>query len=153
LTCSYCYQNSKQPGRAMDLSTVEKAVDLLLASPEPERKLGLYGGEPLLRFDLIRHAVERAEHGSHRGRRVRFGIVTNGTLLDEERAEFLARHDVETRISFDGVPAAQDERGRGTFVVLDRLLDRLRADHPIWFEERVEISTTVTPRTFRHLAA
>jgi sulfatase maturation enzyme AslB (radical SAM superfamily) len=152
LTCSYCYQNAKQPGRNMDQATVENAVDLLLASPQDEVRLGLYGGEPLIRFDLVCHAIEYAERRKPRGKRVRYGIITNGTLLDDEKAEYLAQHDVETRISFDGVPAAQLERGARTFPVLDRLLDRLRADHPIWFEEKVEVSTTVTPGTFRHLA-
>jgi sulfatase maturation enzyme AslB (radical SAM superfamily) len=152
LTCSYCYQNAKQHGRNMDAATVEKGVDLLLSSPRPELKLGLYGGEPLIRFDMVRHAIEYAERRRPGGKPVRYAIITNGTLLDDDKAEFLARHDVETRISFDGVPAAQDERGAGTFRVLDGLLDRLRARHRLWFEESVQISTTVTPRTFSHLA-
>ena len=152
LTCSYCYQNAKQPGRNMDQSTVEKGVDLLLASTQRDLRLGLYGGEALIRFDMVRHAIEYAERRLPAGKTIRYGIVTNGTLLDDEKADFLARHDVETRISFDGVPAAQLERGRGTFPVLDRLLDRLRERHTLWFEDSIQISTTVTPRTVPHLA-
>jgi sulfatase maturation enzyme AslB (radical SAM superfamily) len=36
--------------------------------------------------------------------------------------------------------------------VLDRLFRRLRGAHPIWFEDSVQTSTTVTPRTFQYLA-
>ena len=56
------------------------------------------------------------------------------------------------QLSFDGVPAAQDLRGPGTFAVLDRLLDRLREDHPDFFSEKLSVALTLVPSTIPFLA-
>lgn len=151
LRCSYCYQNAKQPAARMEWPTLRRALDLLLASDRDEVRLGFYGGEPLLRFEMIRRAVEYVERRRRGGMSVRYGMITNGTLLREPQATFLAEHGVETRVSFDGVPAAQAERGP-TFSILDRLLDRLRRRHPRFFEERLSVCVTVLPWALRHLA-
>jgi sulfatase maturation enzyme AslB (radical SAM superfamily) len=128
----------------MDGETLRAAVDLLLASGERDRLLWFSGGEPLLEFSSLRWAVGYAETASPAARRPRFGLSTNGLLLDDEKARFLATHRVETQISFDGLPAAQDQRGPGSFGRLDSLLLRLRRLHPRWFAERVEVAITVT---------
>ena len=49
-------------------------------------------------------------------------LTTNGTLLGDDLLAFLADHDVRLDISFDGVLAAQEVRGAGSFPTLDRLL-------------------------------
>jgi sulfatase maturation enzyme AslB (radical SAM superfamily) len=151
LRCSYCYQNDKKP-QSMDWETLRASVDLLLASRQSEVRLLFIGGEPLLEFPLIRKAVQYV--GAMRPRRlaVRYSLVTNGTLLREEQATFLAEHDFEVQLSFDGLPAAQDLRGPGTFVVLDRLLDRLREDHPDFCSESLSVALTLVPSTIPHLA-
>jgi hypothetical protein len=82
---------------------------------------------------------------------VTFSIVTNGTLLGEEEAQLLAAHDFDTYLSFDGVAAAQDLRGPGTFPVLDALLDRLARDRPHFVRERLTVGLTLTPANVCHL--
>jgi radical SAM protein with 4Fe4S-binding SPASM domain len=96
--------------------------------------------------------VDHVEAVVRPGARVRYEIVTNGTLLDDERAAFLAAHHFSTQLGFDGVPAAQDLRGPGTFSTIDARLDRLRARHPAWFRDEVSVSITLVPRTIPHLA-
>src|SRR5262249_36263700 len=102
--------------------------------------------------DLFREAVEYSERVRPAGKRVRLFTSTNGTLLDAERARFLAAHGVRTQISCDGVPAAQDFRGRGTFQGLGPTLRRLRAREPRFFRDRVSVAMTVHPATVSHLA-
>jgi sulfatase maturation enzyme AslB (radical SAM superfamily) len=151
LRCAYCYQDAKG-NQAMDWRTLRRAVDLLLASGRRETTLTFYGGEPLLRFDLVRRAVAYARRKSGGASRPRFAMITNGTLLTDEVADFLALHRVRTRISFDGVRIVQDLRGRGTFPVLDDLLGRLRRRHPGFFRDQVEIASVFSSRTIPHLA-
>lgn len=151
LRCGYCYQNDKKP-RRMEWETLRKAADLLLASRHRRLTLLFVGGEPLLEFPLIQQAVEYVERHCPPGKKVQFDILTNGTLLRSEQADYLARHRFIAQLSFDGVPAAQDIRGRGTFVVLDRLLDRLRSDHPRFFA-RLSVSLTLLPATVQYLPA
>jgi sulfatase maturation enzyme AslB (radical SAM superfamily) len=75
---------------------------------------------------------------------VRFHLTTNGTLLDADRVAFLAAHRVRMRLSFDGVPAAQDLRAAGTFARLDGLLDRLRRERLSFFLDQLEVAITLT---------
>jgi len=151
LRCAYCYQNAKAK-QAMDWRTLRRAVDLLLSSKQREARLTFYGGEPLLRFDLVRRAVEYARKRTGGIPWPRFAMITNGTLLTSAVGAFLALHRVRTRISFDGVREVQDLRGRGTFRALDGLLGRLRRDHPAFFRDQVEIASVFSSRTIAHIA-
>jgi MoaA/NifB/PqqE/SkfB family radical SAM enzyme len=128
----------------MDRGTLRAAVDLLLVSRERERRLWFTGGEPLLEFASLQWAVAYAEAACGARRPVRFGLSTNGLLLDAERADFLAAHRVATQLSFDGLPAAQDQRRPGSFQVLDATLRWLRRRHPRWFARDLDVAITVT---------
>jgi uncharacterized protein len=151
LRCSYCYQNDKKP-RSMDWETLRASADLLLRSRQPVVDMLFIGGEPLLEFALIRRAVDYVEKKRPRRLTVRYHTVTNGTLLGEEQASFLAERQFEVQLSFDGLPSAQDLRGRGTFAILDRLLDRLREDEPDFFAKRLTVALTLLPETIPCLA-
>jgi sulfatase maturation enzyme AslB (radical SAM superfamily) len=151
LRCAYCYQD-RRPARGIDWTTLQRAAQLLLDSQRADVTLRFYGGEPLLVFDLARRAVEFAEQHRPASKRLRLALSTNGLLLDDARAAFLAQHQVETQLSFDGVPASQDRRGRGTFRVLEARLERLRERHPAFFEADVQVAVTLTGANLPHLA-
>jgi sulfatase maturation enzyme AslB (radical SAM superfamily) len=131
----------------MRWETLRAALDLGLASRRPRIGFTFYGGEPLLEFPLIRRAARYVKAHLPAGRDVEFSVITNGTLLTEDVARYLARHRFRLRLSFDGVPAAQDLRGTGTFERLDRLLDSLRSRHPRWFREFATVTTVLLPET------
>ncbi len=152
LRCGYCYQNDKKP-RSMDWDTLRASADLLLGSRQPEVRMLFIGGEPLLEFPLIRRAVEYIEAARPPDLTVHYNIVTNGTLLRDEQAAFLVEHAFDVQLSFDGVPSAQDVRGKGTFAVLDRLLDRLREEHPQFCSKKLTVALTLLPSTIPYLAA
>ncbi len=151
LRCTYCYQNTKQ-GRRMEWDTLRAALDVVLQSDPPEVAVLFYGGEPLLELPLILRAVDYVDEARPAGKRVHYVMSTNGMLLDEETAAFLAERRFETQLSFDGVPAAQAARGLGTHGKLDALLDRLRVDHPLFFREDFRTTITVHSGTLHHLA-
>jgi sulfatase maturation enzyme AslB (radical SAM superfamily) len=151
LRCAYCYQNAKKPSR-MTWETLRSCIDFLLASEREEVTLTFYGGEPLLEFPMIRHAVAYAEASKPRRLSLRYAIITNGTLLGDAATEFLAAHRFDTRLSFDGVPLAQRLRGRGTFRLLDGLLGRVRRDHPSFFRDNFAVNVVVYSANLEHLA-
>ncbi len=154
LRCSYCYQNAKQ-GRRMSWDTLRAALDIVLRSDAPEITILFYGGEPLLELPLIRRAVDHVDDvlgPSPAGKRVRYVMSTNGMLLDEDTASFLAGRRFETQLSFDGVPAAQAARGAGTHGKLDALLDRLRADHPVFYRNDFRTAITLHSGNIHNLA-
>jgi radical SAM protein with 4Fe4S-binding SPASM domain len=83
-------------------------------------RLGLTGGEPLMRRDLFDILDLAAGHGLHPC------LTTNGLLITEEIArQFGRRQLVWLNVSLDGATAATNDRirGVGTF---ERVLDRLR---------------------------
>jgi uncharacterized protein len=151
LDCAYCYQNRHAP-RSMNWPTLRAAADLLLRSSAPEAVLTFYGGEPLLRFPAIRRCVDYVNERLPAGKSVRFTVITNGLLLGDTIVSFLEANRVRTRLSFDGLPAAQRLRGASTFARLDGLLDHLREKHPGFFRERLCVGITLTAATIPTLA-
>lgn len=151
LRCSYCYQNRRPPGR-IAWPTLRGALDLLLESRHPAPRLSLLGGEPLLARDELRQALEYLE--DHRdGRRVDVRTSTNGTLFDDDAISLLARHDVDTQVSCDGLPAAQERRAPGTSATVEAAVRRLADRQPDFFRRRVTVSITLGSHNLRDLAA
>lgn len=151
LTCGYCFQNRKQH-RAMGWDTLRSSIDLLLDSEEPELELIFFGGEPLLEFEQIRRATAYALGERQPGQDLSFAVITNGTLLRPATLDFLAAHNFKVQLSFDGVAAAQDVRGRGTFDTLDRALVLLGERYPEYYRQRFKVNLTLLPSTVPHLA-
>jgi uncharacterized protein len=115
LRCGYCYYAAREhaydPRTAMSPAVAEQSVELLLAQAEPgvPVHLHLFGGEPLLNFDLLQHVVTYAERRARDvGREVTFEVTTNGTRFSPRVVEFLNAHSVHVGVSFDGPPEVQD---------------------------------------------
>jgi MoaA/NifB/PqqE/SkfB family radical SAM enzyme len=136
----------------MEWETLRHSLDLALRHGQRKVTVVITGGEPLLEFDLIRKAVAYANRASPGRKRVSFKLVTNGTLLTEDKVTFAAKHSISTQLSFDGVRPVQDLRGRGTFASLDKLLGRLQEQHPDFYKKHLTIGATVVPLTVRHMA-
>jgi len=146
LACAYCYQNAKAPGR-IGWTDLRDALQLALNSTSPTVRISFTGGEPLLAFDVIRRAVNYVEERRPKHMALRFHLCTNGMSLGTRETLFLDQHGFSIQLSFDGVEGAQDVRGKGTFERLDRLLVRLRLDHPSLFFERFHVATMILPGT------
>ena len=151
LRCSYCYQNDKK-ARRMNWDTLRASADLVLSSQRDEVSLLFIGGEPLMEFPLIERAVAYIEERRAPQQKIRYQVITNGTLLTDEHVDFFSEHEFEVQLSFDGVEPAQNFRGRGTFARLDALLDRLRAEKPLFYAENLSVSLTLVISTVSYLA-
>lgn len=105
LSCSYCYADGGgygRPIRTMTSDTMEMALRKLL--PRNGRlTVSFFGGEPMMNFALIRHAVTLgAQLGKELNAEIRFALTTNGTLLDAEQVDFLRGHFSHVAVSLDG---------------------------------------------------
>jgi len=131
--CDYCFQGQDKPNEGMR----EDVQDALLAlvqrvSPAIKRlHIAWYGGEPLLRRDLIASLSDRLiELCRQRGLAYDAMIVTNGYFLDVEVARKLVDRRVRAaQITLDGLPSYHDARRhlhskKGTFA---RIVDNLKA--------------------------
>jgi sulfatase maturation enzyme AslB (radical SAM superfamily) len=151
LRCGYCFENDKKNG-SMSWETARASLDTALASSQEEIGILFFGGEPALEFPTIRRSVEYVNARKRRSQRVRFRVITNGTLLGPEELFFLDEKRVHVQLSFDGVPEAQQLRGRGSFQVLEALLDTIRHEHPAMYSKRFSVSMTLLGRTIPFLA-
>jgi sulfatase maturation enzyme AslB (radical SAM superfamily) len=150
LKCTYCLQD-RHPARRMSEQTADEVLDRLLRSRQRKLAIGFYGGEPLLAFDLVRRTVEQAERRRPRGSRLLLSLSTIGAPRRRE-GRLLVEHGVETQVSFDGSPAAQELRAPGTFGLLSDRLEELRRLCPAFYESLLEVAITVTPDNLHTLA-
>lgn len=108
LNCTYCFEKFKTKGREM---TVNMAKSILSKEFEMMRdqkshgklKVEFFGGEPLLKFDVIRQVTEWIE-ANDPGVDYLLSVTSNGTLLDEEKKKWFTKHKDKIRIvmSIDG---------------------------------------------------
>ena len=60
-----------------------------------------FGGEPTLLWDELIEPLVAYSKDKYPGR-VKFGITTNGTLLNEKRIDFLKENNIPPLLSIDG---------------------------------------------------
>lgn len=150
LRCTYCYTGEKFT-RAMGSDTMRRAVDLALEQPMTHLDVSFFGGEPLLRRDLVLETISYAEQAVRalNGRKptLRFLMNTNATLLDDETADIMAPPRSWTVfVSLDGAREVHDRHrihasGKGSFDDVVAGLERLRA-RKIPFQLVGVVSTT-----------
>ncbi len=104
--CVYCHASRigmATPGHDMSLETADQAVAVALQSPSPTLTFEFQGGEPLANWPVVRRVVERAlELGRGLGKDIRFSLVSNLSLMDDEKMAFLVDHGVQVCTSLDG---------------------------------------------------
>lgn len=126
LDCSYCYYLSKEMLYAgsrfrMADELLETYIrDLIEADRSPEVMISWQGGEPMLMgLEFFERSVRYAQKYRQPGTRISYTIQTNGTLLDDEWARFLKKHNFLVGISIDGPKRLHDayrlgRNGQGT---------------------------------------
>ena len=115
LACEYCFYREKSSlfpaGAATRMSpeVLESFVRQYIESqPRGEVTFAWQGGEPtLLGLDFFRRVVELQARYAE-GRRVKNALQTNGVLIDERWAAFLAEHAFLVGVSIDGPPQLND---------------------------------------------
>ncbi len=119
--CTYCYQ--KKRNSFMEIPTIDKAIAFFSPHFAPDCIINFYGGEPLLSWDKIIYAVNRLQqHALKHGKKVRYSISTNGSLLDKDMLQFLNRHHFSVLLSFDGL-AQYITKKEGSF---DKIVSSLK---------------------------
>ncbi|MCF7862097.1 radical SAM protein [Candidatus Woesearchaeota archaeon] len=127
LDCSYCYVFKSN--KSSCLNTIEKTLCFLGSNFD---QIILSGGEPILKWDLIKRIVEWNKKRSF------VGIPTNGLLLDEDKLNYAERNGINFAISIDG-PNSTD-RGTGVFEILKRKISLF-----LKFKGIVRIRMTISP--------
>lgn len=111
LACRYCYnqfgenRDAFAAASSLNKGQIKRAMELLadLSGEFDALELLFIGGEPLLRFDLIREAAElRMTMPDLAEKHVRLFLITNATLLNDEIYQFCSENNIHIKISLDG---------------------------------------------------
>lgn len=114
MACKYCFAGvNKGKVQNITLDTIKNAVFELLGKyiDIPSYTIFFFGGEPLLRKDLMMESVTFIkkiilEHS----KKVNFSVSTNGTLIEPSIIDFFKREYVQVTISIDGSKLQNKER-------------------------------------------
>lgn len=116
LKCVYCYSAQGRSQKEIDWISIKAMLDYLFDSNKKQTRPYVIhfsgGGEPLMSFQLIKQTVEYIESHAN-NHKYSLGIVSNGSLLTTEIAQYLKNHNIEVAISFEILEELQNkERGQ-----------------------------------------
>jgi uncharacterized protein len=148
LKCKYCYEkslnefdNKLEKKFEFDFSEPsESSVDLKelrnFLSKDPEPVLVFYGGEPLMKIDLIKEIIDELSDLN-----IKFRMQTNGMLLDHLPTKYLNKIG-KMLVSIDGGCKVNDKyRGKGVYErVIKNLIDARNRGYKGEFVARMTIS-------------
>lgn len=129
LACLHCFISCGPKNDSHAFMTIEQVREALATAKKQGVKEYYYtGGEPFMHPEIMRMIEETLAQGP-------LTILTNGILIDEEMAAWLAqtfrtsRYNFDLRVSLDGTTRKENDaiRGRGTFEKILSAVDRLVA--------------------------
>lgn len=147
LKCRYCVYNgsyslyqSHRKG-SLTFETARQSLDYIYSligkRGKKEFAVSFYGGEPLLRFELIKKIIEYTK-SLFRNWKLLFTVTTNGTLINREIIDFFAANECIMTVSLDGSRLNHDAKrvfknGRGSHEIIMKNLKLIREVEPEYF--------------------
>ncbi|MBR5230975.1 MAG: anaerobic sulfatase maturase [Clostridia bacterium] len=138
MRCSYCFYADETARRAvkdygmMAEDTLEILIEKALEKAEYKCTFGFQGGEPTLRgLDFYRRAAELEKKYNRMNLLIENALQTNGLLIDDEWARFLAENKFLVGLSVDGCASVHnknrvDAKGEGTLRRVLEAAERLK---------------------------
>jgi His-Xaa-Ser system radical SAM maturase HxsB len=104
--CVYCHSAAtidQDPKFQMTEETARKTVDVIFQSKSDALTLEFQGGEPLENWPIVQFVTKYArEKEKETGKKLYIQLITNLTLMSEEKYAFLSEHEVMVSTSLDG---------------------------------------------------
>jgi His-Xaa-Ser system radical SAM maturase HxsB len=104
--CIYCQaapieKFPKNPD--MDLDTAKATVDFIFSIKNPAMSIEFQGGEPLANWPIVKFIIKYARKKNEIAKKkLRIALVSNLSLLNEEKLSFLLKNSVAICTSLDG---------------------------------------------------
>jgi len=103
--CQYCHAAvAPMSAKNMDMTkkTAKKVVDTIFYTSNSSLTIEFQGWEALVNWDVVKYIVEYAEmKASHLHKTLQFALVTNLTLMDEEKLAYIIEHNIWMSTSLD----------------------------------------------------
>ncbi|MEA3430462.1 MAG: His-Xaa-Ser system radical SAM maturase HxsB [Nanoarchaeota archaeon] len=113
MKCIYCHASSRPVDDLscnMDEEIAKKTVDFIFQSPAKGLCIEFQGGEPLLNWPILKFVVSYAkELNKSHNKNLLFTVVTNLSLMDEDKMNFFIDEGVDICTSLDGHKELHDK--------------------------------------------
>lgn len=115
LRCKYCFADEGEYKGRREIMSAEvgkKAIDFVIKHSGPRKNIevDLFGGEPLMAFDVVKEIVEYAKvREKEENKNIRFTMTTNATLLTDEIMDYLDKNMGNIVLSIDGRKEINDK--------------------------------------------
>jgi His-Xaa-Ser system radical SAM maturase HxsB len=105
-SCHYCQVSRVTENRDdFDISyeNLDLAIQHMFTSPSPNLTMEFQGGEPLLAFDKLKYAVNKAKELNKKYKKdINYVVCTNATVFNNENIKFLKENKILVSTSVDG---------------------------------------------------
>ena len=113
-TCVYCHAsraNMDAVHTDMSIETAEKTVDFIFRTTSSFITIEFQGGEPLVAWDVVQRVIEYAiEKNKTAKKELEFTMVSNLSLMTDDRLDYLVDHKVQLCTSIDGPADLHDSQ-------------------------------------------
>lgn len=145
-SCSYCYSAKGRSGKKLTKEVLKSALDSFINQSRISNKTDLTisflgGGEPMLSWDLVQFAIEYAEIKKEQEcfKKIYYSLITNGSIIDEEKLSFLKKYNVVVTVSFEILERIQNMQ-RSNYHLVSSNIKKIIAYGII-----TKLRTTITP--------
>jgi len=157
MRCNYCFYHDISNKRAkksygfMDVDLLEVIVQKAITETQEEVTFAFQGGEPtLVGLDYFKRLIQYEQKYNQKNLKINHAIQTNGVLIDQEWARFLAKNHFLVGISLDGPKSIHDffrldQKGMGTY---QRIIDGI--ENLKKYQVDFNILSVVTSQLARH---
>ncbi|MDD2870358.1 MAG: His-Xaa-Ser system radical SAM maturase HxsB [Candidatus Gracilibacteria bacterium] len=104
--CQYCHAAvAPMTAKNMDMTkeTATKVVDAIFYTSNPNLTIEFQGGESLVNWEIVKYIIEYSNtKAQYLKKNVNYALVSNLTLMDEEKLQYLIENNVGISTSLDG---------------------------------------------------
>lgn len=157
LRCSYCYLNS--PNRNYDNISNYLSTDTFNrffqyfnnSNNKLDIQVSFWGGEPLLKFDVIKYIVNSFNTLRNENRNITYLVVTNGTMISQEVIDFSKTNNLIFQITIDGKKDIHDQQRidknrKGSFDKIVHNIHKLKENEINYYIRTVITSKSEYPK-------
>ena len=113
LRCKYCFVENNEfnnhseinMSKEIGIEAANKFIEYIKENHIFEPQVIFYGGEPFVNYSVMKDVVKCFKDSNLK---INLSLVTNGTLLDDEKISFLKENDFHIGISIDGPKEIND---------------------------------------------
>lgn len=139
LNCTYCYGDGgsyKKAKTLMSEETAKSIIEFFVKDGYTINSIVFFGGEPLLNIPIIEYVCnyyQELKTENKISRTPDYGMITNGTIINERVVNLIKKHNIGITVSIDGPQDINDKNrifndGRGSFELINEFITTIKKE-------------------------